>query len=131
LHEKDLWEIILGELLDQRLSLEKSFLKELLMNIAMLMKKNKLACGTIFLNVVDSLLHHAAHAKSVKEAWDNLYATTFEILHVDNRLKLQKFYNLKMEEGISMQVHIDKLQMIVNQLTNIENKILMMWHLHF
>jgi hypothetical protein len=44
----------------------------------MLMKKDKLACGTILLNVVDSLLHHAAHAKSVKEAWDNFYATTFE-----------------------------------------------------
>jgi hypothetical protein len=41
------------------------------------MKKDKSACGTIFLNVVGSLLHHATHAKRVKEAWDNFYATTF------------------------------------------------------
>jgi len=29
------------------------------------------------------------------------------------------FYNLEMEEGISVQAHIDKFQMIVDQLTNI------------
>jgi hypothetical protein len=48
----------------------------------------------------------------------------------DNRLQLQKFYNLKVEEGISMQVHIDKLRMIVNQLANIENIILMMYGIY-
>jgi hypothetical protein len=32
------------------------------------MKKDKLACGTILLNVVDSLLHHLAHAKTTKNA---------------------------------------------------------------
>jgi hypothetical protein len=31
------------------------------------MKKDKLACGTILLNVVDSLLHHVAHAKIIKK----------------------------------------------------------------
>ncbi len=131
MHEKDLWEIILGGATRPKIKFGKILSQGTTHEHCMLIKKNKLACGTIFLNVVDSLLHHATHAKSVREAWENLGATTFEIVHVDNRLKLQKFYNLKMEEGISMQVHIDKLQMIVNQLTNIENTILMMWHLHF
>ncbi len=31
--------------------------------------------------------------------------------------------NLKMEEGISMQVHINKLWMIANQLTNIDHQV--------
>jgi hypothetical protein len=30
--------------------------------------KDKLACGTILLNVVDSLLHHVACAKTTKDA---------------------------------------------------------------
>jgi hypothetical protein len=49
------------------------------------MKKNKLVCGTIILNVVDSLLHHVACAETTKDAWDNL-CVTFENICVGNRL---------------------------------------------
>jgi hypothetical protein len=49
------------------------------------MKKDKLVCGTIILNVVDSLLHHVACAKTTKDAWDNL-CITLERIHVGNRL---------------------------------------------
>jgi hypothetical protein len=87
------------------------------------MKKDKLACGTILLNVVDSLLHHVPHAKTTKNAWDDPCAT-FEKRHVGNKLQpYQELYNTKMQEGTSMQVHIDKLRMIVNQLTNINHKV--------
>ncbi len=34
-----------------------------------------------------------------------------------------KALNLKMEEGISMQAHINKLWMIANQLTNIDHQV--------
>ncbi len=51
------------------------------------MKKDKLACGTILLNVVDSLLYHVACAKIGKDAWDNFCATC-ERKHVDNKLQL-------------------------------------------
>jgi len=89
------------------------------------MKKDKLACGTVLLNVVDSLLHHVTHAETTKNAWDNLCAT-FEKRHVGNKLQLyQELYNLKMQEGTSMQVHIDKLRMIVNMLANINHKFIM------
>jgi hypothetical protein len=43
----------------------------------------------------------------------------FEKRHVDN--KCQEVYNLQMEEGTSMQAHIDKLWMIVDQLTSIHH----------
>jgi hypothetical protein len=33
------------------------------------MKRDKLACGTILLNVVDLLLDHVACAKTTKDAW--------------------------------------------------------------
>lgn len=79
----------------ERLSLEKLFLKGRIYEHRMFMKKNKLACWTIFLHIVDFLLHHLACVKSVKKAWDNLCAT-FEKSHVDNTLQLcQEFYNLK------------------------------------
>jgi hypothetical protein len=39
------------------------------------MKKDKLACGTILLNVVDFLLHHVTYEKTTKNAWDNPCAT--------------------------------------------------------
>jgi hypothetical protein len=35
------------------------------------MKKDKLVHGTIFLNVVDSLLHYLACIKIAKDVWDN------------------------------------------------------------
>jgi hypothetical protein len=78
------------------------------------MKKDKLAHGTIFLNLIDFLLHHVAHVGTIKDAWDNLY-TTFERRHVGNKLPLhQEFYNLTIEEGTLVQAHIDKLKMIAN-----------------
>jgi hypothetical protein len=78
------------------------------------MKKYKLVHRTILLNIIDFLLHHAKNAKSAKDIWDNLYAT-FE-RHVGNRLQVhQKLYNFKMEEGISMQAHNNKVHMILNQ----------------
>jgi hypothetical protein len=82
-----------------------------------------LVYGTVLLNVVDFLLHHVALSKTTKDAWDNLCAT-LEKKHVDNKLQLyQELYNLKMEEGTSMQVHIDKFWMIGNQLTNIDHQV--------
>jgi hypothetical protein len=48
-------------------------------------KKEKLVCGTILLNVVDSLLHHVARVEIAKDTWDNFYAT-FEKKHVGNKL---------------------------------------------
>ncbi len=49
------------------------------------MKKDKLVCGKIILNVVDSLLHHVTCAETAKDAWDNL-CVTFEKRHVGNKL---------------------------------------------
>jgi hypothetical protein len=61
--------------------------------------------------------------RNAKDAWDNLCAT-FESRHVGNISQLyQKFYNLKMEEDISMQVHIDKFQVIIDQLANIDHQV--------
>jgi hypothetical protein len=37
------------------------------------MKKDKLVFGSIFLNVVDSLLHHATYLRNAYETWDNLF----------------------------------------------------------
>jgi hypothetical protein len=36
------------------------------------MKKDKLAHGTILLDVINSLLHHVTCVKTTKDAWDNL-----------------------------------------------------------
>jgi ABC-type lipoprotein export system ATPase subunit len=61
------------------------------------------------------MLHHVTHAKTTKDTWDNLCAT-FKKRHVGNISQLyQKLYNLKMEEDISLQVHINKFQMIIDQ----------------
>ncbi len=49
------------------------------------MKKDKLVCGTIILNVVDLLLHHVVCAKIAKDAWDNI-CVTFERIRVGYRL---------------------------------------------
>jgi len=76
------------------------------------MKKDKLACGTILLNVIDFLLHHVACVKTIKDAQDNLCAT-FDRKHAGNKLQLhQELYNLMTEEGTLVQAHIDKLKMI-------------------
>jgi hypothetical protein len=52
-------------------------------------KKDKLVCGTILLNVVESLLHHVARVEIAKDAWDNFYAT-FEKKDIGNRLQLHQ-----------------------------------------
>ncbi len=64
-----------------------------------------------------------------KDIWDNLYAT-FERQHVGNSLQVhQKLYNFKMEEGISMQAHNNKVHMIVNQFKTLIIKFIMkIWH---
>jgi hypothetical protein len=49
------------------------------------MKRDKLACGTTLLNVVDLLLDHVTCAETTKDAWNNLCAT-FEKKHVGNKL---------------------------------------------
>jgi hypothetical protein len=49
------------------------------------MKKDKVACGTTFLNVVDPLLDRVACAKTANDPWNNLCAT-LEKKHVDNKL---------------------------------------------
>jgi len=72
---------------------------------------------------VDFWLHHVTCARTVKDAWENLCAT-FEIRHVGNMLQLcKKLYNFKMKECILMQVHIDKFQMVVDQLSNIDHQV--------
>jgi hypothetical protein len=50
------------------------------------MKKDKLAQGTILLNVIDYLFYHVARAEIVKGAWDN-FCATFEKKHVGNKLQ--------------------------------------------
>jgi hypothetical protein len=77
-------------------------------------KKDELAHGTIFLNVIDFMLHHVARVGTTKDAWDNLCAA-FERRHVGNKLQLhQELYNLTIEEATLVQAHIDKLKMIAN-----------------
>jgi hypothetical protein len=94
LHEKDLWEIILGELLLLKVEFGKIVPKGGTLEHCLFIKKDKissnliilkLAHGTIFLNVVDFLLHHVTCAKTTKNAWDKFYAT-FERRHVGNKL---------------------------------------------
>jgi hypothetical protein len=68
LHLKDLWEITLGELLSPRIEFGEIVPKGGIHDHQMCMKKDMLACGTIFLNVVDSMLDHVAHVKSAKKA---------------------------------------------------------------
>ncbi len=75
LHEKDLWEIISRMLLSSKIEFEKIILEGGVHKHHMFMQKNKLVHGTMFLNVVDSLLHHVACVKNAKQAWDNLCAT--------------------------------------------------------
>jgi len=51
------------------------------------MKKNKLTCDAISINVLNFFLHHVACAKNVKDVLDNLCAT-FENWHVGNTCQL-------------------------------------------
>jgi hypothetical protein len=72
LHEKDLWEITSKELLPQEVEFGEIVPKGGTLEYHLFMKKDKLTCGTIFFNVVDSLLYHA----------------TCERKYVDNKLQL-------------------------------------------
>ncbi len=74
-HEKDLWEITLRELLAPQIKFGKLILKRGTHEHHLLMKKNKLACDAISINVFYFLLHHVACAKKVKDILDNLCAT--------------------------------------------------------
>jgi hypothetical protein len=76
-----------------------------------IMKKDKLAHGTIILNIFYSLLHHVAHVKKLR--------TTFVQHLKENMLTIdcnyiKSFTNFKMEEGILVQAHISKVRMIVD-----------------
>jgi hypothetical protein len=68
LHVKDLWEITLGEFLPLRIKFGENVPKKGFQDHQMCMKKEKLACEIIFLNVVDSMLDHVARVKSAKKA---------------------------------------------------------------
>jgi hypothetical protein len=94
LHEKDLWEIILWELFSLKVEFGKIAPKGGTLEHYLFIKEDKissnliipkLAHGIIFLNVLDSLLHHVTCAKITKNAWDN-FCATFETKHVGNKL---------------------------------------------
>ncbi len=55
-------------------------------------KKDKLACGTILLNVVDFLLHHVTCVKTTNDAWDIWEKTCYQHIASTSRV-----YNLKMK----------------------------------
>ncbi len=85
LHKKDLWEITLGKLLHPKVEFGEIIPKGGILEHCLFMKKDKLVHGTIFLNVVDSLLHYVTCTKIAKDVWDN-FCATFEKRHVDNKL---------------------------------------------
>ncbi len=49
-------------------------------------KKDKLAHGTIIVNVFDFLLHHVARGEIAKDACENFCATFEKSLHVGNKI---------------------------------------------
>jgi hypothetical protein len=110
LHKLFLWEITSSKLLPLEVDFGEIIPKGGTIKHHLFMK-DKLAWGIFFLNVVNYLLHHVAHALTIKDAWDNLCAK-IERRYVGNKLQLcQYFYDLAVEEGTVVQVHIDKLQM--------------------
>ncbi len=74
-HEKDLWEITLRKLLAPQTKFGKVILERGTHKHHFLMKKNKLTCDTISINVFYFLLHHVAYAKNVKDVLYNICAT--------------------------------------------------------
>jgi hypothetical protein len=85
LHEIFLQEITSKELLPLEVEFGEIVCKGITLEHHLFMKKDKLTYGTIFLNVVDYLLHHVTHVEIVKDAWYNLCAT-FERINVGKRL---------------------------------------------
>ncbi len=120
-----------GELLPPKVEFGNITLEGCTFEHCLFMKQEKLDWKFVLLNV-DFWLHHVTSARTVKDAWENLCAT-FEKIHLGKILKLcKKLYNFKMEECIFMQVHIDKLQMVVDQLSNIDHPIFNEdWNSHF
>jgi hypothetical protein len=90
----------LGKLLPLEVEFGEIVLEGGTLKQCLFMKKDKLARGTILLNVIDIILHHVAQCvETIKDAWDNLCAT-FERTYVGNKLLLcQELYNLKMGSG--------------------------------
>lgn len=79
----EIYAIISKKLLLLEIEFENFVLKGSTHEHHIFMKKDKLIFGTIFLNVVNSLLRHVAHLRNAKEVWNNLF-TTFEKQHVGN-----------------------------------------------
>jgi hypothetical protein len=65
--EKYLWEITLGELLPLEVEFGKIIFEGSNFEYCLIIKKDKLVHQTILLNVVGFLLHHVAHAKTIKK----------------------------------------------------------------
>jgi hypothetical protein len=96
LHEKDLWEIIWEKLLSWEIEFGEIVLEGRIYEHHMFMKKNKLACWTIFLHIVDFLLHHVACVTSVKKSLGRLMCNFLKNDMLTITLQLcQEFYNLK------------------------------------
>ncbi len=70
LHEKDLWESTSKELLPPKVEFRETVVEGGILEHFLFLKKEKLACRTIHLNVVEFLLHHVACVKITKDAWD-------------------------------------------------------------
>jgi hypothetical protein len=83
LHEKDLWDITSRKLLPLEVEFRDIFFEGNILKHCLFMKKNKLAHGTILLNVIDSLLHHNK-CKNYKICIR--ICATFERKHVGNKL---------------------------------------------
>ncbi len=69
----EIYAIISRKLLPLEIEFEKNVLEGSTHEHDTFMKKDKLVFGSIFLNVVDSLLHHATYLRNAYETWDNLF----------------------------------------------------------
>jgi hypothetical protein len=97
LHEKDLWDITPRKLLPLEVEFRDIVLEGSILKHCLFMKKNKLAHGTILLNVIDSLLHHVTSVKITKDALEfvqhlkeNMLATNCNDIKSFIILKLKK-----------------------------------------
>ncbi len=101
LHEKDLWKNIWAKLLPWEIEFEKMVFEGRIYEHRMFMKKNKLACWTIFLHIVDFLLHYVACVKSVKKKLGTTYVQHLKnhMLTIDGNY-VKNSTILKMEETL-------------------------------
>jgi hypothetical protein len=87
MHEIDLWETLYKNYYHEKLNLERYWIHEgFTLEHCLFIKKDKLAHGTIILNVFDFLLHHVACGEIAKDECDNFCATFEKHLHVGNEL---------------------------------------------